>query len=196
MKILLVADVESKALWDFWQPGRSGGPDLIISCGDLKASYLEFLVTMEGRPLFYVPGNHDSAYEKNPPEGCENIDDRLVNFNGLRILGLGGCMRYNPGPYQYTENEMSDRIRRLRFRLWRAKGADIIVTHAPVRGIGDASDPCHTGFECFKTLIDKYHPRYLVHGHMHQSYGHNIDREHEYHGTKIINTGERYLLEI
>ena len=196
MKILLVSDVECKALWDYWQPGRSGSPDLIISCGDLKASYLEFLVTMECKPLFYVPGNHDSAYEAHPPEGCDSIDGQLVTFGGLRILGLGGCMRYNPGSNQYTENEMRERIRKLRYRLWRAKGADIIVTHAPVRGFGDASDLCHTGFECFKELIDKYHPRYLIHGHVHQSYSHEVIREHEYHGTKIINAGERYMLEI
>ena len=196
MKILLVSDVECKALWDFWQPGRSGSPDLIISCGDLKASYLEFLVTMEGKPLFYVPGNHDSAYATHPPEGCDSIDSQLVTFGGVRIVGLGGCMRYNPGPYQYTEEEMSERIRKLRYRLWRSKGADIIVTHAPVRGFGDASDLCHTGFECFKDLIDKYHPKYLVHGHVHQSYTHQPIREYEYHGTKIINAGERYMLEI
>ena len=196
MKILLVSDVECKALWDFWQPGRSGSPDLIIPCGDLKASYLEFLVTMEGKPLFYVPGNHDSAYATHPPEGCDSIDSQLVTFGGVRIVGLGGCMRYNPGPYQYTEEEMSERIRKLRYRLWRSKGADIIVTHAPVRGFGDASDLCHTGFECFKDLIDKYHPKYLVHGHVHQSYTHQPIREYEYHGTKIINAGERYMLEI
>ena len=196
MKLLLISDVECKALWDYWQPGRSGGPDLIVSCGDLKASYLEFLVTMENKPLLYVPGNHDGAYLKNPPEGCECIDGDLVSVSGLRILGLGGCLRYNPGPYQYTEGEMAARIRKLRFKLWRAKGVDIVVTHAPVRGFGDAPDPCHTGFVCFKELIDKYHPKYLIHGHVHRSYGHDLPSEHEYNGTRIINAGERTLLEI
>ena len=196
MKILLISDVESKALWDYWQPGRSGKPDVIISCGDLKARYLEFLVTMEARPLYYVAGNHDTAYQQNPPEGCECLDDTLVNINGVRILGLGGSMRYNPGPYQYTEEEMSARIRRLRFKLWRAGGVDVVVTHAPVRGFGDASDLCHTGFESFKRLIDRYHPKYLVHGHVHINYGRDIPREREYHGTKIINAYERYMIEV
>ncbi len=196
MKILLVSDVESKALWDFWQPGRSGCPDIIISCGDLKASYLEFLVTMEGKPVYYVPGNHDSAYEKHPPEGCDSIDGRLINVNGVRILGLGGCLRYNPGPYQYTDDEMYARARKLRLKIWRAGGVDIIVTHAPVRGVGDAPDPCHTGFETFRYLIDKYHPKFLIHGHVHQNYGRDIPREREYHGTRVINAYERYMLEI
>ena len=47
MKLLLIADEEAPYLWDFYQPGRLDGIDLILSCGDLKQEYLEFLVTME-----------------------------------------------------------------------------------------------------------------------------------------------------
>jgi hypothetical protein len=44
--------------------------------------------------------------------------------------------------------------------------------------------------------MDKYHPRYLVHGHVHMSYDHKTPREMEYNGTKIINAYERYTIEI
>ena len=47
MKILLVSDEECLYLWDYYRPGRLDGIDLIISCGDLNAEYLSFLVTME-----------------------------------------------------------------------------------------------------------------------------------------------------
>ena len=40
MKILLLADEESKYLWDFFEKEKLDGIDLIISCGDLKAEYL------------------------------------------------------------------------------------------------------------------------------------------------------------
>ena len=90
MKILAVADEESRYLWDFYQPGRLSEYDLIISCGDLKQEYLEFLVTMGHAPLLFVPGNHDKGYINFPPEGCECIDDRITVVNGLRILGVGG----------------------------------------------------------------------------------------------------------
>ena len=96
MKILFVSDVPDKALWDYFQPSRSEGVELIISCGDLPAEYLEFLVTMVNRPLLYVHGNHDSGYEQHPPQGCQCIDDKVVTAGGLRILGLGGSMRYKP----------------------------------------------------------------------------------------------------
>ena len=36
MKVLLVADEESPFLWDYYQPGKLAGIDLILSCGDLK----------------------------------------------------------------------------------------------------------------------------------------------------------------
>ena len=103
MKILAISDVESKYLWDYFQPEKLEGVDLILSCGDLKASYLTLLATFTHAPLLYVHGNHDTGYERTPPEGCECIEDKLVEVNGLRILGLGGSARYSGGPHQYTE---------------------------------------------------------------------------------------------
>ncbi len=54
MKILFLADEECPYLWDYYQPGRLDGYDLIVSCGDLKPSYLSFLVTMSNKPVLYV----------------------------------------------------------------------------------------------------------------------------------------------
>ena len=196
MKILTLSDEECPALWDYYMPGRLKGYDLIISCGDLKANYLSFIVTMANVPVLYVHGNHDAGYERNPPEGCDCIDDQLVVVNGLRILGLGGSYRYRPGPHQYSEREMRRRIWKLRWKLRRHKGVDIVVTHAPPRGVGDAEDLPHRGFEALLELIDRYHPKYLLHGHVHLSYGIDRTREREYNGTKVINTCERYVLEI
>lgn len=195
MKILAISDEECPALWDYYVAGRLKDYDLILSSGDLKAEYLSFLVTMGRAPLLYVHGNHDTSYDRYPPEGCDCIDDRLVVYNGVRILGLGGCKRYHPGKYQYSEQEMRRRIARLRFLLWRNGGVDIVVTHAPPRGIGDADDPAHEGFEAFRDLLDKYHPKYLLHGHVHLRYGYNNRREHQYEGTQVINTCERYVID-
>ena len=142
------------------------------------------------------PPHHDTDYQRNPPEGCDCIEDQLVVVNGLRILGLGGCYRYRPGPHQYSEREMRRRIAKLRWKLFRHKGVDIVVTHAPPRGIGDADDPAHRGFEALLELIDKYHPKYLLHGHIHKRYGHELNRLQEYNGTQVINACERYVLEI
>lgn len=196
MKILVVSDEECPALWDYYTPGKLDGIDLIISCGDLNASYLSFLVTVARCPVLYVAGNHDVRYKMNPPEGCDSIDDHYVMFNGVRIIGLGGCRKYHPGPYQFTERQMRHRIRRLWYRLWRHKGVDIVVTHAAPAGLGDAEDPAHWGFQALTDLIEKYHPRYHLHGHVHVTYGQNVPREIEHNGTTVVNAYERYTVEI
>ena len=196
MKILLVSDEESKYLWDFYRPGKLDGIDLIISCGDLAPEYLSFLVTMSTAPVLYIHGNHDGKYEKKPPEGCECIEDRIVKVGGLRILGLGGCQRYSDGPHQYTEEEMASRIRRLRWKLCRMGGVDLVITHAPVRGLGDSEGHVHRGFEAFHKLLDGYKPRYWAYGHVHMSYGMSIPRLIQHGETTLINACERYVLDI
>ena len=196
MKVLLLADKESAYYWDYYQPGRLDGIDLMISCGDLNAKYLSFLVTMGHSPLFYVHGNHDQTYDQRPPEGCDCIEDKLIIYRGLRILGLGGSPLYSGGPHQYTERQMERRIHRLRFQLFRAKGVDIVVTHAPAQGYGDGEDYAHRGFACLLPLLDKYKPRYLIHGHVHANYGANVPRVLQRGETTIINAYERYMLEI
>jgi Icc-related predicted phosphoesterase len=196
MKILFIADEESKALWDFFRKEEFEGVDLIVSCGDLKASYLSFLATMVPVPVLYVHGNHDDKYVNDPPEGCTCIDGEIFEFEGLRILGLGGCHRYKPGVNQYSNKEMRKRVRRLKFKLWRSKGFDILVTHAPARGLHDDEDPCHQGFHVFNDLIERYHPKLFVHGHVHMNYGRKFPREDVVGDTRVINAYEKFMVEI
>ncbi len=196
MKLLLLADQESPYLWDYYQPGRLDGYDLMLSCGDLSPHYLMFLVTMGRPPLLYVHGNHDLAYANCPPEGCDCIEDKLVTVKGLRILGLGGSALYSGGPHQYTERQMAWRIRKLHLALRRAGGVDIVVTHAPAQGYGDGADYAHRGFACFLPLLDRYEPRYLVHGHVHINYGVDIPRVLHRGKTTIVNAYERYILDL
>ena len=194
MKILMLSDQECAALYDYYIPGRLDGYDLIISCGDLNAKYLSFIVTMAQVPVLYVHGNHDNGYSRVPPEGCDCIDDDLIVYNGLRILGLGGCKKYHDGPHQYSEAQMRKRIRKLWWKLWRHKGVDIVVTHAPPAGVGDSDDPAHRGFEAFLPFLDKYKPKYLLHGHVHLNYGMDQTRVRHYGQTQVINCCERYDL--
>ena len=196
MKILCIADEELTIFWDSYVPGRLKEYDLILSSGDLKAAYLSFIVTMARAPLLYIHGNHDTGYAVTEPEGCDSIDGQIVEYRGLRILGLGGCLWYRPGAHQYSEKEMRRRIRKLRWQIAKYGGVDIIVTHAPPRGVGDGEDRAHQGFESFLELMDTYRPRYLLHGHVHLSYGRDRTREREYHDTKVINVCEKYVLEI
>lgn len=196
MKILIVSDKESKALWDYYTPGMLDEYDLILSCGDLAPQYLSFLATFTKVPVLYVHGNHDDCYEKTPPEGCVCIEDKVFRYKGLRILGLGGSNRYKPGINQYTQAEMRHRIRSLRFRMFRSGGIDILLTHSPAEGLGDAEDIPHQGFAAFVDLMNKYKPKYMIHGHVHANYTRNMKRITAFGETQIVNGYEKYVLEI
>lgn len=195
MKILALADKESKFFWDFYEPGKLDGIDLIISCGDLEAHYLSFLATFTHAPVLYVCGNHDHHYEKTPPDGCICIDNQIYVHEGVRILGLSGSIRYKLGPYQYTQKEMFQKVRKCFFQIKKHKGFDILVTHAPAYGVGDGEDHAHEGFEAFLPLLKNYEPRYFLHGHVHMSYGRQFRRHNFYQNTLIINPYETYIFE-
>lgn len=196
MKILAIADVESKYLWDYFEKSKLEGIDLIISCGDLNPKYLSFLATFTQAPVLYVHGNHDVKYERIPPEGCICIDDTIYVYKGVRIMGLGGCMQYIEGrPHQYTEMQMIKRVIKMIPKLLWRRGFDILVSHAPAYEINDGEDLPHRGFKVFKTLIEKAKPKYFLHGHVHMNYGRNHKRYDEYGGTKIVNAYERCVFE-
>ncbi|MBW1867126.1 MAG: metallophosphoesterase, partial [Deltaproteobacteria bacterium] len=196
MKILVVSDSIEKTLYPKIEHHNFPRPDLIISCGDLPPEYLSFLMNAFQVPLYYVRGNHDIRYDSKPPMGCIDMHCRLERFGEVKILGLEGSRWYNGGPNQYTESQMKKLIRGQRWKIWRNKGVDIIITHAPPRYIRDAEDRCHRGFKCFRQLIDRYSPRYFLHGHIHNRFDDPAHRITLVNRTKVINTCGYYLFEI
>ena len=183
MKILAVSDEESENLWSGRVREIARGIDVIVSCGDLRREYLEFLLTMINAPLLYVFGNHDEC----GPEGGICIDGKVYELDGVRFLGLGGSMRYRQGEHMYSESEMRRRYYRLRPRLWLTGGIDVLVSHAPAKGYGDLEDIAHRGFETFNVIMNRYRPKYMLHGHIHSAYG-RIKREYVHEsGTRILN---------
>ena len=64
-------------------------------------------------------------YKKTPPESCICVEDTIYEYGGVRVLGLGGSIRYKQGPFQYTQQEMERR----RKRLWLSRcGATVGLT--------------------------------------------------------------------
>ena len=195
MRILAVADEESKYFYDHYSPGKLDEFDLILACGDLRKEYLEFLATLAHCPVLYVHGNHDDAFDAAPPGGCICVEDQIYTYRGVRILGLGGSYRYRDGAHMYTESQMARRIRKLRFQFWRSGGFDILMTHAPARHINDFDSLSHRGFSCFTDLLERYRPKYFVHGHIHRSYGPNIPQMSSYGDTTTINASGHCVFE-
>ena len=196
MRILALADVESKYLWDFFEKTKLDGIDLIVSAGDLAPQYLEFFATFAKVPVLYVHGNHDGCYKDTPPNGCICVDEDVYEYQGLRIMGLGGSMCYNYGSHQYNEKQMKKRYYKLLPKIWRKKGIDILLTHSPAKDFHDGKDMPHMGFDCFNTILKKYEPKLFIHGHVHMNYGREFKREEMYGNTRFVNAFERYIIEI
>lgn len=178
----------------------------MLGCGDLPFDYLEYLVSRLDVPLLYVPGNHDPSLKlpdltwmplrseldltQVGPAGCENIDGRLVEVEGLRVAGLGGSIRYKDGPNQYSQAQASRRalLLEVRIRLKRVRQGrklDILVTHAPPFGLADAKDAAHVGFVAVLRLIQRVQPLLAVHGHIHP-YG-RVLPERRIGNTRVVN---------
>jgi calcineurin-like phosphoesterase family protein len=188
VRVLAVADEVSDALWG--PRAATLHPDLVLAAGDLPWDYLEFLSSALDRPVVFVPGNHDPAVddarvhrsgqflragmpcEPPRPAGCRNVDATVLDVAGLRIAGLGGCVRYRPGPNQYTQGEYRRRAARLLRRVGRLQRrvpgpVDVLLTHAPPRGLGDGDDRPHEGVEALHGVLERLAPRWHLHGHVH-----------------------------
>jgi Icc-related predicted phosphoesterase len=210
-KILAVADEVDESLYG--EKLDTLKPDLVVSCGDLPFEYLEYLVSRTNVPLLYVPGNHDPELKppdttwmplqaETPalgPEGCENVDGRIVEVSGLRVAGLGGSLRYNRGDNQYTQAQMQRRV--LSLELWirlkrvrNGRKLDVFITHAPPFGVTEAEDAAHVGFVAFHRIIKSFHPIVHVHGHIHP-YG-RVLPERQIEETRIVNAVPSRVIEI
>lgn len=173
--------------------------ELVVSCGDMPAAYLEFITSVLNVPLFYVRGNHDENYRDDPPGG-EDLHRQIVEFKGLTFVGLEGSIRYNNGTIQYTDNEMLQMVLmlglRLRVRRQRyGHGVDVLVAHAPAQGIHDREDRPHHGFKAFLKFMEWYRPRYLLHGHVHTWDRRDTTRS-VYLDTCVMNINPVTVLEI
>jgi Icc-related predicted phosphoesterase len=208
-RILAIADEVDEALYE--DKLTRLRPDLVVSCGDLPFDYLEYIVSRADVPLVYVLGNHDpelrpadqtllrSVAPLPGPQGCDNADGRVIAVAGLRIAGLGGSMRYKPGPHQYTDAEMRWRALSLEVRVRlnvsrAARRADVLLTHAPPLGWGSQDDLAHRGFAAFLRLVRILAPRVLIHGHVHP-YGQGKPQR-PLGSTQIINAVPSRLVEI
>ena len=58
IQILAVTDEADPRIHSATLRERLGQVALVVSCGDLPASYLEFIADALNRPVYYVLGNH------------------------------------------------------------------------------------------------------------------------------------------
>lgn len=206
VKILAVSDQVIERMYTLAPAGHFKDVDLILGCGDLPYSYLEYIVTMLGMPMCYVPGNHDPEFNpqdaRSKAEGGFNIDLKIVKCKDTLIGGFGGSIRYRPdGVNQYAQSDAFIRAFQLLPKMLinlivHRRALDVLISHSPPFGIHDDSDQAHQGLKALNWLMKVAKPRYLLHGHTH-FYRNNIsDSETMYKNTKIINVYPYKLIEV
>src|SRR3984885_6300789 len=119
-----------------------------------------------------------------------------------RQAGLGGCPPSRDGPNQYTDRQQARRALALRAAArWRrqrdGRGVDVLLTHAPPRGVGDGDDPPHRGVTAPLSLTAVLHPAALLHGHVHPVRAYGVQAESGRIGrTVVCNVTGWHVLEI
>jgi Icc-related predicted phosphoesterase len=217
LKILCISDEIDSQVYSPGIKERFGDVDLILSAGDLPLDYLDFIISNLNKPLFFVFGNHhteDLHYYRKPWNapllqeevkeylGCGAIylGSKVKKEGNFIAAGLGGSMRYNNGPNQFTNFEMFIEILKiipglLWNRIVYGRFLDVLLTHAPPKGIHDKNDKCHTGFKAFLWFMKTFKPKYLVHGHIHL-YDLNDKRSTKWNETTVINAFNHYIIDL
>ncbi len=199
MKILAVSDLEVPLIYSHSIRERFKYVDLGISCGDLSAPYIEYIVSSLDIPFYYVFGNHVPQIEDEQgilhiePEGAVNLHKNVVydQTNDLLLAGIEGSLRYNSGAHQYSQRKMWSMVYALIPSLMQNKirygrYLDVFVTHAAPTGIHDANDRAHKGVDAFRWLIDNFKPKLHLHGHVHR-YNPLTPLESDHNGIRVIN---------
>jgi len=213
LRVLAVSDIVEPQLYHAGVAEWIGKIDLIISCGDLPPYYLDFLMTNLDAPLMHVLGNHcyvphddNKRCDPGAYPGAINLHRRVVALDvksgdtPLIVAGLEGSPWYNGGPHQYTEKQMSLGVSALVPHLLLKKGScgrylDILVTHAPPRGIHDNTDQAHMGFPSLTAFLETFRPAVMLHGHTHR-YDPAIPVQSRFASTEVMNAYGHVLIEL
>jgi Icc-related predicted phosphoesterase len=224
VKILCVSDQIDPLVYSSSIKVRFSDINLVLCAGDLPLDYLDFIVSSLNIPLFFVFGNHHTEdmkffkmiwrnftaeEQRNLMEenqriysgcGAVHLGSKVKTEENFIIAGLGGSMRYNNGSNQFTEFQMLLEIIRiipqlLWNRVFHGRYCDILLTHAPPKGIHDKKDKCHTGFKIFLWFMKTFKPSYLVHGHIHL-YDLSDVRRTKWKDTTVINAYSHCVIDL
>jgi hypothetical protein len=210
VNVLAVTDQIDQRIYSPTLRQRMPDVDLVISCGDLPARYLEFLADALDRPVYYVLGNHAEELTRGGekgkryyPLGCIDLGGKVVRdpATGLIFAGIPGSPKYNDyEPVQFTEFQVMRMMwrmapRLLLYKLRHGRALDVLVTHAPPRDINDRPDVAHRGFKAIRRFLQKYRPRYHLHGHVHL-YDRSKPHTADFAETHIINVYPFQKLEL
>ena len=210
VEVLAVSDEIDPRIHSASVAERLGHVALVIGCGDLPASYLEFLADALNRPVYYVLGNHAAELTRDGcrdgvhrPAGAIDVGGKVLHDKNtnLIIAGFPGSPRYGENePLQYSEASVYWMIagmapRLLWNRLRHGRALDLLITHSPARDVNDREDVAHRGFKALRSFLRWFQPAYHLHGHVHL---YDRSKPHSLHfgSTEVINVFPYRVIEV
>lgn len=175
MRILAFSDLHMSRARAADIVAASASADLVIGAGDfcnMRDGLDRALAMLDGlaAPMIAVPGNAESADELRAAArpGTTVLHGEAVTVGGLRLFGLGYGVPLTPfGDWScdLTEAEAAA-------MLGRCDGADILVSHAPPKGVADVTSAgLSVGSTAVRDAALRLGPRLLLCGHIHDSWG-------------------------
>jgi len=181
-RLLVLADRPPRGDVLAWIDGNE--PDAVVCCGDLDLAWIDALRDV-ALPKLGVYGNHDDDYMA--ALGICDLHLRRLAVGDVTFAGFEGCVRYRPGPHQYTQEEARSLARAL-------PPADVLVCHAPPAGVNDEpGDRAHEGFEALRDWVGEHAPRLVLHGHTHPRPGGGVRRVGE---TRVVHVAGARVVEL
>ncbi len=148
--------------------------DLCVGCGDFtpfgREEYsIEFLnEAMKYSRLIVVPGNCDPRRITDEFDRMEiNLHGKMMDIHGNRFIGVGGSTpTFIPTPFMISDEEVRSILEHI------MEKNSIIITHCPPFNCRDrAMSGDMLGYRAVAEVVEKYEPRLLLCGHVHEQRG-------------------------
>lgn len=149
--------------------------DLVIGAGDFCNAREGLDHAMEmlsgiAAPMVVVPGNAEDDTELRAAalSNMTVLHGQTAEVAGLRLFGFGGAVPETPfGDWSF---DLSEEV--AEHALSSCGHIDILVTHSPPKGAGDAtSSGLSVGSTAIHDAIVRLNPKLAVFGHVHESWG-------------------------
>jgi uncharacterized protein len=142
-------------------------PDLVIIAGDITqfgpGDVATHFLDQFPKPVFSVPGNIDTSdvWEGIEKSHGKNLHKKQTRFKDVTFTGVNGVDDAETELF-FTDQTLTKFL----------ETTDVLITHVPPYGFQDTVFiGKHAGSKPIRKIIDSFHPRLVVSGHIHEKPG-------------------------
>lgn len=164
IKLLIIADTHATLNEEkFSEYLKNKKYNACILLGDHSGKDIEIILNyVDKNKLYGLKGNHDFDYLKT--YDITDINGKILDINGVKILGMEGSFKYKPVKFPSFTQEES-----ILFLKDKEK-VDILISHDKCFDCEKLKDPAHQGLIGITDYIFKKNIPIHIHGHIHEEY--------------------------